>query len=188
MARTHHFHQSIEHYSVQGKKNIFPVLYGCSNPGCPYKGMLYHHAFYSRNALALTGTYVIWILRYYCPVCKRTFSLLPSFCAPYYQYTMGCIFFILFQLYLRHQKLTAIARKINLSSGRSELAYQHISFYRRRFLRNLPLLAGFFGSRKIPIFPPALLPEAFVAEIKRYGLFSLVCEYCDFQSRHFLSG
>ncbi len=150
--------------------------------------MLHHHAFYSRNALALTGTYSIWILRYYCPVCKRTFALLPSFCAPYYQYTLGCIFFILLQLYLRHQKLAAIARQINLRSGRSELSHQHISFYRRRFVKSKPLLAGFFGSRPIPIFLPAAAPEDFVAEIKRYRLVPFALDYFTFQSRHFLSG
>jgi hypothetical protein len=188
MVNMHHFHQSIKEYSALGKKNLFPDLYGCPNPCCPYEGMLYHHAFYARNALAMTATYVVLVQRYYCPVCKRTVSLLPSFLAPHYQYTMGCIFFILFHLYFCRQNLSAIAKKIDITSGRSELSHQHICFYRRRFLRNLPLLAGFLGSRGIPIASPTLLPELFVAEIRRCGLSSFSLDYFSFQSRHFLSG
>ena len=56
MVETHDFHQSIKEYSAQGKQNLFPVLYGCPNPCCVYEGMLHRHAFYNRNALALTGT------------------------------------------------------------------------------------------------------------------------------------
>jgi len=183
MVKMHHFHVSIKEYHARGKKNLFPDLYGCPNPCCCYEGMLHRHAFYPRNALALTGTYSIWIQRYYCPVCRRTVSLLPSFLAPHYQYTMGLIFFVLWRLYRCGQTMQAVPGKINLASGRRELSYQHISFYRRRFIRNLPLLAGFLASMGMTAAP---CPNAMVSGIRRYGLSSFTLDYFSFQSRHFL--
>lgn len=85
------------------------------------------HGFYTRFALTLTATYLIFIQRYYCPSCKRTVSLLPSFLAPSFQYTLACIFFSFYLIAVRLLTLESIASKINPSSGRTEMSHQHIS-------------------------------------------------------------
>uniref|UniRef100_UPI003B75D314 DUF6431 domain-containing protein n=1 Tax=Desulforadius tongensis TaxID=1216062 RepID=UPI003B75D314 len=50
------------------------------------------HGLYSRNYICQDFSNKILIRRYYCPYCGNTFSYLPSFCLPYFQYSIGLIF------------------------------------------------------------------------------------------------
>lgn len=155
-----------------------------------YEGRLRRHGFYSRNALALTATYVILIQRYYCPACKKTVSLLPSFLAPRFQYSIACIFFIFYQLAVRHLTFACIAERVNISSGRFEMSYQHIRFYRSRLFRNIPLITGFLGLKGIIIAEPDIDSwfKDFVHKVyRRFGLEAFSLEYFNFQARHFLN-
>ncbi len=190
MVRLHHFHISCKEYYNRGKNNLFPELYGCPNPCCSFKGRLRRHGFYTRFALTLTATYLIFIQRYYCPSCKRTVSLLPSFLAPNFQYTLACIFFSFYQIAVRRLTLEHIASKINLCSGRTEMSYQHICFYRRRLLENRPLIIGFLGSKEMVMTEPDPVPWliTFVSAVHRhFGLEAFCLEYFTFQTRHFMS-
>ena len=190
MVKTHHFHISIREYYNLGKDNLFPDLYGCPNPLCCYEGRLRRHGFYSRNLLSLMGTYIIFIQRYYCPYCKRTTSLLPSFLASRFQYSISCIIFSIFQLSVRRISFTAIAAKINLSAGRLEMSRQHISFYRKRLLQNRPMITGFLGSRGVVLTEQQSLlwVKDFVCEVCRHtGLNQFNFEHFCFQGRHFMS-
>ena len=190
MVQTHHFQICIQEYFNRGKDNLFPDLYGCPNPLCCYEGRLRRHGFYSRNVLSLMGTYIIFIQRYYCPYCKRTTSLLPSFLVSRFQYSISCIIFAFFQLTVCRVSFAAIAKKINLNSRRSEMSYQHISFYRKRLLQNRPMITGYLGARGVVWAEqePALWLKDFVCTVCRQitvNEFNLQHFY--FQGRHFMS-
>jgi len=163
-------------------------LYGCPNPCCHYEGRLRRHGFYTRNALTLLTTYVIVIQRYYCPACKKTISLLPSFLAPRFQYSLACIFFALYQRTVRRFTFARVAEQINFHSGRSEMSSQHVRFYLYRLLANRPLLTGFLGLKGVVVAQPDPLSwsKAFITTISwQFELFSV--EYFAFQARHFLA-
>lgn len=122
------FQQSIEEYLELGENNFFPEFFSC--PMCKSQKKLEKHGFYSRNVVLLKDFYKIFILRYYCPCCGKTVSLLPSFLLPYFQYPL----FIL-------QELKAYFYKI-----KSEFkAYLQLrQFFVRRFLRNLNRIKAYF--------------------------------------------
>lgn len=117
------------------------------HPCCSFQGRLRRHGFYTRNALTLLATYLIVIQRYYCPSCKKTVSLLPSFLAPRFQYSLSCIFFALFQFSVRRIQLHRIAEVINDRAHRQELSHQQVSFYRKRIYDNQPLITAFLGQQ-----------------------------------------
>lgn len=190
MVKIHHFHITVQEYHSRGKQNLFPDLYGCPNPLCCYEKRLRRHGFYSRNALTLLATYVVFIQRYYCPVCRKTVSLLPSFLAPNFQYSVACIFFVLYQLAVRHRVYRLIAEKINFHSGRTEMSHQHVCFYKKRLLNNRPLITGFLGSRGIVISEThndTWSATFLYMTYRRIGLLSFSLEYFNFQARHFMS-
>lgn len=177
-------------YINQGRDNLFPDLYGCPNPLCRFEGRLRRHGFYSRNVLSLTGTFIIFIQRYYCPYCKRTTSLLPSFLVSRFQYSLSCIMFSFCQLAVCRHSLSAIAKRINAGSGRFEMNYQHISFFRKRLFKNRPMITGFFGSRDIVLSEQqlSLWIRDFVCEVRRHrSWFEFNFEHFSFQGRHFMS-
>lgn len=185
MVAYHHFHITVQEYYRRGKQNLFPHIFKCPHPGCLYSNKLRSHGFYRRNVLTFHETFVIYIKRYYCPSCRRTVSLLPSFLAPRFQYTPAFIFFTLFRRIINNLPLAQIAQKLNALSGRAEFSPHHIRFYRRRFSENLPLLIGFFGSKEI-VFVHADLP-LLIIQISRYSLPRFSLEYFSFNARHFLS-
>lgn len=190
MVQLHHFHSNVQEYYRRGKENLFPDLWGCPNPCCHYEGRLRRHGFYTRNALTIRASYVIVIQRYYCPACRKTVSLLPSFLAPHFQYTMACVLFILHALAMARLSFARIAEQVNCYSGRKEFSRQQVGFYRRRLLENHPLIVGFFGLYGLTLPPgdPGLWPQVFLREARVHfhlTIFSL--DYFTFQARHFLA-
>lgn len=188
MVKFYDFNQTLQEYYCRGKENLFPVLYECPNPECPYHGRLRFHGFYTRNALSLYETYVIVIQRYFCPICKHTVSLLPSFLAPQFQYTLAFIFFTLFRLIISHLRLEQVTRLVGAFPGHQSISHQHLVFYRKRFLANLPLILGFFGSRELVFgedFHSRL--QAIIRQICRYPLPTFHLEHFLVQTRCFLS-
>ena len=190
MVRMHHFQITVQEYYCRGKQNLFPDLYKCPNPCCRFEGRLRRHGFYTRNVLTLDATFIIVIQRYYCPVCKKTVSLLPTFVVPHFQYSLTCIFFALYQVVVKHLTLDHIASCINQRSGRFELSHQHISFYCRRLVNNRPLIVGFLGSKGV-VFAcsndSGLWPQPFIQETCKLNLESFSLSYFNLQARHFLS-
>ena len=95
MVQYHHFHINMREYSARGKQNLFPDLYGCPNPSCPYEGRLRHHGFYERHLLSLLGTYLIVIQRY---INATSFSILQRLHVAQKQWApngMGCRFHLM---------------------------------------------------------------------------------------------
>lgn len=188
MVKIHHFQIAIQEYRSRGKENSFPDIYGCPNPCCNNTGRLRKHGFYSRNVLTLADSYIIFIQRYYCPVCGKTTSLLPSFLVPRFQYSLICIFYILFQTIYFRLPFARIAEMVNTSSKRFEMAYQHVCFYRRRLLKNRPVITGFFGSEGIVLaeIHSVYWTKDFISKAYHLGLQNFNINYFRFQNRSFM--
>ena len=117
----------------------FPRPQVCLNPDCRIPVAPKKHGFYARNAIDFKSVYRISIRRYYCPYCGRTFSYLPSFCLPYFQYTLELIFLgLLCHFFKLAFLLLAFLKARSVGCQR-----QHLQFYGRRFLNNLkPIQLG----------------------------------------------
>lgn len=127
-----------EEYYSMGREFPFPRPLSCPNPKCLLPIPPKPHGFYTRNCFDENFSGRILIRRYYCPHCGMTFSCLPSFCLPYFQYSLRLIFlaiFCFFNLSFPHLRI--------LSLLKSELSphilwdRQHLAFYTTRFLANL---------------------------------------------------
>jgi len=105
----------------------------CSNPGCKIPIPPKKHDFYKRNCIDIGYAVRIKIRRYYCPHCGMTFSYLPAFCLPYFQYSLRIIFLILRCHFFK--MLSFLSGFIH--SHQLSLQRQHRQFYTRRFLVNL---------------------------------------------------
>ena len=68
---------------------VFPRPNEC--PQCRVADTLIGHGFYERKALSPTQVYVLRIKRWYCTVCERTVSLLPSFLLRFRHYLLDVI-------------------------------------------------------------------------------------------------
>jgi len=186
MVRKHHFHISIQEYYRRGKENLFPQIYNCPNPECAYEGRLRFHGFYSRNVLTMNETLVIFIKRYFCPDCRKTVSLQPSFVLFRFQYTFPFIFYTLVQKIIHKRPPIQIVQTIKtLFTERKEFSRQHIVFYQKRFMEHHTLVIGFFSSKEC-LAPDNTLP-AVIEQIRRYGLSLFNLEYSPYLNKHFLS-
>ncbi|MDA8227117.1 MAG: DUF6431 domain-containing protein [Desulfitobacterium hafniense] len=114
----------------------FPKPKTCPNPSChvprPPKG----HGYYERNILTLEFEGRILIRRYYCPYCKHTFSYLPSFCLPYFQYSLELIFYAIFFHFFKW----AVLLMSLIPTYPVNWCVQHQQFYAKRFLNNRKLI------------------------------------------------
>lgn len=118
-------------YHKAGKNFSFPSLRTCPHPDCRIPLPPRPYGFYSRNIISISFTGRIFIKRYYCPKCGHTFSYLPSFCLPYYQYSLCLIWAsLLCQYFNLIPFLQAIMASVNWER-------QHLQFYKRRFECNL---------------------------------------------------
>lgn len=118
-------------YFQAGKDFSFPKLDACLHPDCRMPIPPRSYGFYSRNIISINFTGRIFIRRYCCPECGHTFSCLPSFCLPYYQYSLCLIWgSLLCQFFNLIPFLQAIMSSVNWER-------QHLQFYRRRFQDNL---------------------------------------------------
>lgn len=89
--------------------------------------MLHRHGFYERNAITKYKVYRIYILRVKCPSCNKTYSVLPSFLIPYFQYTFGTIITCLFYMYLLkyfYRKIIYIFKNSNPNNVTFLLSFQ----------------------------------------------------------------
>ncbi len=132
MQQIFHTTKTPEEYQQLGRDFPFPVPDRCPNPGCLVKVPMQRHGFYTRNVIAQDFSGRIPIRRYYCKYCGKTLSYLPSFCLPYYQYTLGIIFSILCLIVDERRSLRValrILKQLNLTQA-------HLQFYVRRFLDN----------------------------------------------------
>lgn len=123
-----------EEYYIAGSDFPFPEPPACLHPDCRVPLPPMPHGFYSRNIITRRFADRILIRRYYCKYCGHTFSYLPSFCLPYYQYAMEMIFLgLLFHFYRLLPFLNALVLSMHWQR-------QHLQFYRCRFKANLKLI------------------------------------------------
>lgn len=128
---------SPEEYCHLGKDFPFPKPISCPNPHCRVNVPPQKHGFYHRNTHNGSFSGRIVIRRYYCPYCRTTISYLPSFCLPYFQYTVDLIFFSLKLVLDSNFSLRGCLRLIRERFRALYWAFSHLQFYLRRFVANL---------------------------------------------------
>ncbi|MDK2799537.1 MAG: hypothetical protein PWP27_2005 [Clostridiales bacterium] len=114
------FYKDITQYFQLRKAIFIPTPYGCKH--CCYLGRIHRHGYYQRNAIIRYTVYRIHILRLKCPSCKKTFSVLPSFLIPCYQYTFEVIFLCLYYFYVLNW-ISNLIMKRSVISRQSTLAF-----------------------------------------------------------------
>ena len=128
---------SPEMYKEQGKGYYYPDM---TKELCPQEGCkadyLNKHGYYERYVITPGFEGTILIRRYYCKVCKRTVSLLPSFCHPKRTYGTEAIIIILNEFY--NKMLMVCLTVLNIfEATKIECSRQLLLHYRRRIERNL---------------------------------------------------
>jgi len=129
---------SPELYQAQGKKYDFPDMTRELCPQCR-KVYLKKHGYYGRYLITISFEGKIIIRRYYCPCCKKTVSLLPSFCHPMRVYSILVIIMLLKEFY----NISLVVNKsvINFhTKTRIECSRQLLLHYRQRIEKNLKSL------------------------------------------------
>lgn len=124
-------------YARQGEDFEFPVPETCPNPECLMPIFPKKHGFYKRNCLDFAYRGPILIRRYYCPYCGKTVSYLPSFCLPYYQYSLAVIYLVITNYFKSSMSYDRTVRQFRDHYPDLQLSIQHIEFYILRFLMNL---------------------------------------------------
>jgi len=154
-----------EEYYNMGRDFPFPGPQTCLNPGCLLPIAPKPHGFYTRNCIDESFSGRILIRRYYCPHCGMTFSYLPSFCLPYYQYSPRLIFLLIFCYFSLCLHYSGILRLMKPKLGPHILwGRQHLAFYTTRFLANLKAIQ--LGLRQLLPWD-VHLPEETVDKKKR---------------------
>ncbi len=114
-------------YARQGINFEFPVPKSCPNPECLIPISPKKHGFYERNSLGFCYCGKIIIRRYYCPYCGKTISYLPSFCLPYFQYSLAIIYQILSEYLVALNSYSRIIKKFKRKHNKLSLESQHMS-------------------------------------------------------------
>lgn len=136
---------------ISPNEDLFPEPTNCLNPACRVLVPPEKHGFYERNIIDAGFAGRIKIRRYYCPYCGMTFSFLPSFCLPYFQYSLALIFFTLCCHFFR----LIWVLHIFTQAYQLSLQRQHRQFYARRFSGNLHGIKLILRS----LIPSVELPE-----------------------------
>ncbi len=101
-------------------------------------GKPHQHGFYRRFFLDGHGCLRIRIRRYRCPRCGITFSFLPSFCIPNFQYSLDVLWRVLYLRFWKGRSLKQCSKTLLKEFPLFNWLPQRISFYAKRFLDNLP--------------------------------------------------
>lgn len=144
-----------QEYVSLGRAFPFPEPESCPYPDCLVPIPLKKHGFYVRYLIDADFHGEILIRRYYCPYCGRTVSYLPSFCLPYFQYSLIMIYLVLRGYFLKELTQAQILARIRVSYKHVHWAEQHLSLYIHRFLGNLNRIK--VGIRQL--LPEVILPE-----------------------------
>jgi len=122
-------------YQKQGKAYEFPDM---STKMCPHcrRDYLKKHGYYSRYLITVDFEGEIMIRRYCCPECRRTVSLLPSFCHPKRTYGILAIIGLLSEFYVQMKTACLAVASYDLATM-VECSRQLLRHYRRRIEQNL---------------------------------------------------
>ena len=134
----------ITKYAKLGKTNIVLPIYGCKN--CNYQGKLHRHGYYCRNVISFYSSFSIFILRFKCPSCNKTFSILPSFLIPYYQYSYDVIFLCLYKSYVLNHSYSNIVTFFKSMDPKSSLKTSNIYSFKKRIRQTVSMTNMFFGN------------------------------------------
>ena len=121
-------------YQMQGKSFGFPDLTAELCLMCR-KDYLKKHGFYDRDLITAGFEGRIKIRRYRCPGCRKTVSLLPSFCHPLRTYGILAIFGVLKEFYVRMSAACLAVARFLAAAG-VEISRQLLLHYRRRIEDN----------------------------------------------------
>jgi hypothetical protein len=122
-------------YQAQGKAHDFPDLTNDLCPQCK-ADYLKKHGYYNRYLITLDFEGIIMIRRYYCRECKKTVSLLPSFCHPKRTYGILVIYKLLSAFYIELKKVCMAITAFITATG-IQVTRQLLHHYRHRIERNL---------------------------------------------------
>lgn len=136
--------KNITKYIQLGKENLAPIQYGCRN--CGFEGRLHRHGVYYRNVITKLRITRIPIQRVKCPSCNKTYSVLPSFLVPYFQYSLQTILLCLFMGSLLDFSYGKILMSFHKVNPLSTLTPSHLRFWRKRFKGSLLNLHLFFAA------------------------------------------
>ncbi len=107
--------ESPSEYVSLGKAFPFPKPESCPHPDCLVPVPLKKHGFYVRYLIDTDFQGEILIRRYYCPYCGRTVSYLPSFCLPYFQYSLLMIYLVLRGYFQNQLSKTQIQTRVRVT-------------------------------------------------------------------------
>jgi hypothetical protein len=125
-------------YQAQGKHHDFPDLTNDMCPQCK-ADYLRKHGFYGRYLIASDFEGEIIIRRYYCRECRKTVSLLPSFCHPRRTYSTLVIYKLLSAFYVDMCAVCIAVMNFIALTG-IPVTRQLLRHYRRRMELNLTSL------------------------------------------------
>jgi hypothetical protein len=83
------FGPDVQHYAREFPRLTIPRPKTC--PHCAASDRLVGHGSYPRNAVGPLQSTPIRVKRFFCPVCSKTVSLLPTFCLPWRHYQTATI-------------------------------------------------------------------------------------------------
>ena len=126
-------------YQMQGKSYDFPDMTQVLCPHCK-ADHLKKHGFYERYLITVGFEGEITIRRYCCPECRKTVSLLPSFCHPMRTYGILAIFGVLKEFYVKMRAACLAVARFLAATG-VEYTRQLLRHYRRRIEQNYNNLA-----------------------------------------------
>ena len=175
------FKWNIHQYVKLGKEIYITPVFGCK--ACGYIGRLHRHGYYSRNVITLHSTHRIHILRLKCPRrgCFKTYSLLPSFLIPYYQYSFDYIFTCLYFLFILNSSYSKIVGLLRQVDPYSLVSASHLNHFKKRLKKGLPLLNYFFAQ-----FPDMYYQMDQVNEVNIVNkLVHFKSKYLDFNQKYF---
>lgn len=104
------FGDDVQRYAHDFAGIHIPVPSVC--PGCAASGHLIGHGSYPRTAATPTDALPIRVKRLLCTACRRTVSLLPTFCLPFRHYQTATIQAVLSMRLELHASWSVIRRRV----------------------------------------------------------------------------
>ena len=142
----------------------------CQLPGCQMPIQMKKHGFYARYIISPEYSGYIYIRRYFCSICGRTVSYLPSFAIPYFQYAICHILGFLDGFFKSGKSLRRYVFWFRKKNG--DFSRRHFRYYINRLFRNKKLIQYFLNLNCQGMIPEedALNSQMFAKEFLRKAL------------------
>jgi|ADurb_Cas_03_Slu_FD_contig_61_1251285_length_1312_multi_2_in_0_out_0_1 hypothetical protein len=131
-----------QYYELE-KRNSFPQVHICPNPGCRARDTMWLNGFYQRNVITLSMVHRIYVRRARCKRCGISVAFLPDFALPRFQYSARIIVATLLLRLVRgfSLALSEAALRSRFHEPATCPSIPLISYYRRRFSHHEQLVA-----------------------------------------------